>query len=217
MNVPQQETSSSESGPSDACLVEAAQGGDRAAFDRLVERHQQMVFGLVGRLVDDRELAADTTQDVFVKAFVGLRKFRGEAAFSTWLYRIALNQARSVLRQKRAPGPKVFHLFARRDDDDARTEEVADETYEPSAMVTKQETAQLIQSVLCTLDPDDRELIVLRDVQGLGYDEIAEVIGRPLGTVKSTLHRARLKFVERYRLVERGAAGAPDLSDRGAV
>jgi len=212
----------SDAGPSDAELVDAAQGGDRAAFDRLVERHQDRTYGLVLRILGDRERALDTTQDVFVKAYTALNSFRGEAAFSTWIYRIALNQARSELRQKKSQGPKVFHLYARRDEEDTRAEEVPDRTYEPTRMIGRQETAEMIQSVLRTLDPEDRELIVLRDVQGLGYDQISRIVERPLGTVKSTLHRARLKFVERYRLAERGAStrtgtrGAP-VSDPGAM
>jgi RNA polymerase sigma-70 factor (ECF subfamily) len=205
-------------GLSDQELVAAARGGDRSAFDRLVERHQGKTYGLVYRILGDRERAADTTQDVFVKAYVGLARFRGEAAFSTWIHRIAVNQARSELRQRRGSGPKVVHLYARREDDDTRTEEVPDRTYEPTRMIGQKETATMIQSVLGTLDPEDRELIVLRDVQGLGYDEIARIVERPLGTVKSTLHRARLKFVERYRQAERGTLpeGAP-LTDQGAL
>jgi RNA polymerase sigma-70 factor (ECF subfamily) len=193
-------------GPSDEELVRAAQSGDRAAFDRLVERHQDRTYALVLRILGDRERALDTTQDVFVKAYTALKSFRGEAAFSTWIYRIALNQARSELRQKQSHGPKVVHLYGRREDDDMRAEEVPDRTYEPTRMIGQQETAEMIQSVLRTLDPEDRELIVLRDVQGLGYDQISRIVERPLGTVKSTLHRARLKFVERYRLAERGAS-----------
>ena len=199
-------------------LVQAAQAGDREAFDRLVERHQGRTYGLVFRILGDREGAMDTTQDVFVKAYTALGDFRGDAAFSTWLYRIALNQARSELRQKRSAAPRVVHLYARRDEDDTRAEEVPDETYEPTRMIGRQETIEMIQSVLGTLDAEDRDLIVLRDVQGLGYDEIARIVERPLGSVKSTLHRARLKFVERYRLAERGGTvrGA-SLTDRGAV
>jgi len=193
-------------GPSDEELVKAAQAGDRAAFDRLVERHQDRTYGMVLRILGDRERALDTTQDVFVKAFTALKSFRGEAAFSTWIYRIALNQARSELRLKQTHGPKVVHLYARREEEDMRAEEVPDRTYEPTKMLGQQETAEMIQSVLRTLDPEDRELIVLRDVQGLGYDQISRIVERPLGTVKSTLHRARLKFVERYRLAERGAS-----------
>lgn len=206
--------------PSDADLVRAAQRGERSAFDRLIERHQDRIYGLVYRILGDRERAADTTQDVFVKAYTGLPRFRGDAAFATWIYRIALNQARSELRQKRNPGPKVVHLFARREDDDTRSEEVPDHTYEPTRMVGRKETARTIQTVLSSLDADDRELIVLRDVEGLGYDEIARITERPLGTVKSTLHRARLKFVERYRLAECGAPPMPGVTraqDPGAV
>lgn len=211
MDSPQQD-----SGIADEALVRAAQAGDRTSFDRLIERHHGMVFGLIVRVLGDREAATDATQDAFVKAYTGLKHFRGEAKFTTWLYRIALNQARSVIRKRKAGGPKVFSMFSRRDDDDTRTEEVSDLTYEPSAAADRRETARTIHAVLDTLDDDDRELIVLRDVDGMSYEAIAELLEKPLGTVKSTLHRARLKFVARYRLVADGAAGAPEL-DRGVL
>jgi len=212
------ETPENTAAPGDAELVKAAQSGNREAFDRLVGRHQDRTYGLVFRILGDPERAADTTQDVFVKAFLGLEKFRGEAAFSTWIFRIALNEARSELRQKRASGPKVFSLYSKREDDNTRAEEVPDETYEPTQMIGQKETAERIQAILGTLEPEDRELITLRDVQGMGYDEIARIVECPLGTVKSTLHRARLKFVQRYRLAELGGTlKAPKVSDQGAV
>ncbi|MBN2490636.1 MAG: sigma-70 family RNA polymerase sigma factor, partial [Planctomycetes bacterium] len=172
-------------GPSDAELVASARGGDRAAFDRLVERHQDRIYGLVYRFLGDRERAADTTQDVFVKAYVGLARFRGEAAFATWIYRIAVNEARSRLRPKRGAGPKLVFVGGGGGDEEDRAVEIPDRTYEPTRRIGQQETAARIHGVLGTLDPEDRELIVLRDVQGLGYEEIARIVDRPLGTVKS--------------------------------
>lgn len=177
----------------DGPLVERARGGDREAFAALVRRHQGRIHGLVARVLGDQERAAEVAQEVFVRAFMGLRRFRGEAAFGTWLYRIALNELRGTLRRR--PRREPLPVVPASGDNPARR-------------LQRRETAAQVRAVLAGLRPEERELLVLRDMEGLTYAEMAALLGKPLGSVKSALHRARLRFAERFRRLEAG--GRPE-------
>ncbi len=180
-------------------LVDAVQGGNTDAFTGLVERHQKRLFNLLFRWLGSHEEAADATQEVFVSAFRAIRKFRGEAAFATWLYQIGINHARN--RRKRLaldaqrtvpldppnpdgnnPGPAAF---------------VPHPGPNPAEVVERRETQELVQRELQKLGPDEALLILLRDFQDLDYEEIARILDVPRGTVKSRLHRARQALKER--------------------
>jgi len=179
-------------------------------MDLLIRLHQDRVFGLVQRLVPDRHRAAELAQEVFVKALKGLGGFRGEAQFRTWLYQIALNVTRSELRQQgrgEARTVPLTVLGSGSGDEDGGSLEPADAAEGPEARLAREERAARVRSVLDSLEPELRELILLRDGEGLDYAHVARVTGLALGTVKSMLHRARLKFMERFQRVDPERAG----------
>jgi RNA polymerase sigma-70 factor (ECF subfamily) len=169
-------------------LVARAQGGDREAFDRLVDETYAMIYATAYRLTGDVELAADATQDAYVRAYNSLRTFRGGSTFSTWMYRIVVNASLDALRRRsRAPEPLAFA-----DEEHERQVEVADESADPQTAVEARELQQIVGRGLQQLSEDHRTVLVLFDINGLSYEEITEVLGVPLGTVKSRLNRARL-------------------------
>jgi RNA polymerase sigma-70 factor (ECF subfamily) len=176
----------------DKALVERFLAGDRAAFDALVLRHQEKVMNLCFRMVGDCDDAKDCAQDTFVKVYRSLGGFRFESAFSTWLYRIAVNTCKNRLASSRERGRRT-----------AAQPEFADP---PSPLLTpeeemeKREREKEVQKAIGALREDFRTLVVLRDVEGLSYEEVARVTGLALGTVKSKLARAR----ERLRMALKG-------------
>lgn len=172
-----------------AQLIARAQAGDRGAFDCLVDDTYAMMYATAYRLTGDVELAADATQDAYVRAYSSLHTFRGTSAFSTWLYRIVVNVSLDALRRRsRAPEPLAFAD----DDDQTRELDVVDESADPQAAAEARELQQIVACALQELSEDHRAVVVLFDINGLSYEEIAEVLSVPLGTVKSRLNRARL-------------------------
>jgi RNA polymerase sigma-70 factor (ECF subfamily) len=175
--------------PESAQLVARAQAGDRKAFDRLVDDTYTMVHATAYRLTGDPDLAADATQDAYVRAYGSLQNFRGNSTFSTWLYRIVVNVSLDALRRRsRAPEP----LTALVDDDQKWEIEVVDDSADPSAAVESRERRRHVFSALQQLSSEHRAVLVLFDLNGFSYEEIADIVGIPLGTVKSRLNRARL-------------------------
>jgi RNA polymerase sigma-70 factor (ECF subfamily) len=149
---------------SDAEYVRRLQRGETDAFEMLVRRHEKTIFNLVYRMLGDYDEAAEVSQEVFLSAYRAIGRFRGDANFSTWLYRIALNHT-STRRSDPQPGPA--------------------ETME------KKEIRERVQRALNNLEPDDATVILLRDLQDIPYEEVARLLEIPVGTVKSRLHRAR--------------------------
>jgi len=172
----------------DEQLVAQSRRGDTRAFEELVRRHQDRVFNTVCRMVGDYEHACDLTQETFLNAFRGLRRFRGGAKFSTWLYRIALNAVYSHLRRQ-----AVRPMPASGGEDPEREMRCVwrGEDNDPAAAAERKETAMQVQEALLHLRPEEREVLVLRDLEGCDYGTIAEILGCARGTVKSRLHRAR--------------------------
>ncbi|GIW11756.1 MAG: RNA polymerase subunit sigma-24 [Dehalococcoidia bacterium] len=171
-------------------LILASQAGDVGAFNQLVERYQQAVFTLCRRMLGDPELAADATQETFLNAYEHLGQFRG-GAFKTWLFRIAANACYDVLRsRKRRPSTSLDELV----DDEEEPKEFPDTGESPEQYLLRRELGQLLLRALAILPPEQRMAVILSDIQGLSYDEIAEVTGSELGTVKSRLSRARAKL-----------------------
>ena len=183
--------------------IEAFRAGDPSAFDRLVCRHQDRIHRLARRLLNDPEAALDAAQESFVKAWRALDRFEGQARFSTWLTRIAINQCRNELRRRRT----VKHTRPLSlDAPVAGTETPRSELLEGSEpqsweMARGREVDAAIREALGRLDPEAREVLLLREVEDLSYEDMAEVLDVPVGTVRSRLHRARAELRRRLQPV----------------
>ncbi len=168
-------------------LVARCQHSDPDAFGELVSRHQDRIYTAISRFCGNAEDACDITQRAFINAFRKIQEFKGDAAFSTWIYRIAFNQAISFRRENRRT---AVSLYSR--DDELVTEPADDRS--PDEGLESQETRRKVQQALDLLEEEDRKIILLKDLQGHSYDEIAEIMRIPKGTVRSRLHRARLEL-----------------------
>ncbi|QOJ00285.1 MAG: RNA polymerase sigma factor [Phycisphaeraceae bacterium] len=207
--------------PDDASLVRAAASGDSASAATLLTRHERRMFGLCYRIVNNRELAADLCQDAMVKILQGLGSYDGRAQFTTWMTRIVINVCLSKLRSEKlrraasldhGPGGGWSGGKGWRGDDDGEGRGgggLAQER-EPEAglIVEQREVRQVVLAALAAIDPEQRVILLLRDQRGLDYDQIAEVMGIAVGTVKSRLFRARAALREAAeRLESRGEPG----------
>lgn len=181
----------------DQALVERAQAGDKRAFDLLVLKYQQKVSALIARYVRDPSEVADVTQDAFLKAYRALPGFRGESAFYTWLYRIAVNTVKNqlVAQGRRPPGDDVEAEVAEQMDMGGRLRENAT----PERHLLRDEIAMTVQRALDDLPDDLRTAIVLRELEGMTYEEIATTMECPIGTVRSRIFRAREAIDKRLR------------------
>ena len=173
---------------------------DLAAFDLLVERYQDRVYGVIARLISDAELARDLTQDTFLKAFKGLAGFTGGSSFYTWLYRIARNVVTSHLRYE-AARPKIAASLDAEEGDRAPLRLVDRRPAGPDPMqgAVEAERKKFLLQALASLQPEFREIILLRDFEDRSYEEIAELLDLPAGTVRSRLHRARAELRDRLK------------------
>lgn len=173
-------------------LMERARAGERAAFDQLVERYQRRLLRLVLRLLRDQAEAEDVVQEAFLRAYRALPRFRGDAAFYTWLYRIALNGARNaILRRRQRGGPQGVTA--------PQLPAPVGEIGTPESMLLSKQVMQTIDAAMDALPLDLRTAIVLREIEGLSYEEIAQVMACPLGTVRSRIFRARETIARRLR------------------
>lgn len=168
---------------SDADCVRKLQRGETDAFETLIRRHQKTIFNLVYRMLGDYDEAAEISQEVFLSAYRAIGNFRGEANFSTWLYRIALNHA--TTRRK------SLNTRQQRNIPIENTEPASDPHPGPAESLEKKEVRQRVQQALNRLEPEDAAVILLRDLQDVPYEEVARLLEIPIGTVKSRLHRAR--------------------------
>lgn len=175
--------------PPDDELVERARGGDRRAFDLLVLRYQQRVANLVSRYVREPSETQDVTQEVFIKAYRALKGFRRDSAFYTWLYRIAINTAKNFLvaQSRRPPGSDLGVETAEQLGMGGRIRDYAT----PERELLSEEIATTIRAALDGLPEDLRTAITLRELEGMSYEEIAEAMSCPIGTVRSRIFRAR--------------------------
>jgi RNA polymerase sigma-70 factor (ECF subfamily) len=188
-------------GPSDDELVEAFQAGDLSAFDDLVRRWDRKIQGAIYRIMGSEEEARDLCQETFLKAYRALRAFKGEARFSSWLYQIALNVCRDRMRRKR--GRTLVSLDEL---DDAGNAPPLDQGPSALELVEKNDLARAVAGAVAALPDDQREVIVLKEYQGLTFLEIAEVLGLPTSTVKTRLYRGLVQL--RERLEQQGIRGA---------
>ena len=174
---------------SDKKLVERVQKGDKGAFDLLVLKYQHKIVNLIMRYVRDPELALDISQEAFIKAYRALPRFRGDSAFYTWMYRIAVNTAKNHLAaQRRRPmdveldlqDPEQYDLHAK-----------LKETDTPEGLTLSKELKESVERAIAALPEDLRTAIVLRELEGMSYEEIAQTMECPVGTVRSRIFRAR--------------------------
>ncbi|HVF56360.1 MAG TPA: sigma-70 family RNA polymerase sigma factor [Pyrinomonadaceae bacterium] len=184
----------------DSELVVRAIDGREDGFEELVRRYQRPIVSYVYRMVGDYDMALDLTQEVFIKIYGSLERYRPEYKFSTWIYRIAHNAAIDHLR--RAGGNRTEDLKLEAEDGGIYEKPLASGSLTPEQESERSERRAEIESVVVQLPPSYRELIVLRHAHDMSYDEIAEVTGLPLGTVKNRIFRAREAM--RALLVERG-------------
>ncbi len=179
----------------DLMLVERTVAGDQRAFELLVLKYQRRIERLIGRMVRDTDLVEDIAQETFIRAYRALAQFRGEAQFYTWLYRIAVNTAKKALVDlKRDPLITESALRGGRGDDEDETSAVENEltTAEtPETVLAAKEIAGAVNSAMEALPDELRQAVTLREIEGLSYEEIAEVMNCPIGTVRSRIFRAR--------------------------
>ncbi|MEJ2630034.1 MAG: RNA polymerase sigma factor RpoE [Acidihalobacter sp.] len=173
----------------DVELVRRVQAGDTRAFDLLVLKYQHKILHLIGRYVHDPVAAQDVAQEAFIKAYRGLRNFRGDSAFYTWLYRIAINTAKNFLvtESRRTPDYEVNAEDAEHLNGESGLKEYAT----PERELLSEEIKQQIFKAMEDLPEDLRSAIVLRELEGMSYEEIAQVMECPIGTVRSRIFRAR--------------------------
>lgn len=182
----------------DQGLVEKAQGGDKHAFDLLVGKYQRKLGRLLSRFIRDPAEVEDVTQEAFIKAYRALPSFRGESAFYTWLYRIGINTAKNYLvsQSRRAPTTTEF------DTDDAETFEDGDQLRDintPESVLLSKQIGETVNTAMDALPEELRMAIVLREIEGLSYEEIAQIMNCPIGTVRSRIFRAREAVAARLR------------------
>lgn len=184
------------SGETDQELVQRSLAGDTDAFRELVERYQQKVFNLALRMTNNHEDALDIAQESFVRVFRSLKTFKGDSSFSTWLYRIVNNLVLDELRKHRRRPLVVMSTDAvvSTDEGEHLLEFRGPESLQPEEQVVRAETRREIELALRSVSPEHRLVLLLRDVQGFSYEEIAGILNVNIGTVKSRLNRARLSL-----------------------
>ena len=178
----------------DAPLIERVKRGDVKAFEMLVVKYQRRIERLIGRMVRDVDLVPDIAQETFIRAYRAIPQFRGDSAFYTWLYRIAVNTAKKALMDlKRDPLVSESALRGGSDDED-ETSAVGNEltsSETPETILAAKEIAATVNSAMEALPEELRQAVTLREIEGLSYEEIAEVMNCPIGTVRSRIFRAR--------------------------
>ena len=186
----------------DAALVERVKAGDVKAFEMLVVKYQRRIERLIGRMVRDVDLVPDIAQETFIRAYRALPQFRGDSAFYTWLYRIAVNTAKkSLMELKRDPLVSESGRTGRNDDEDqhSRVENELSDGETPEAVLASKQIASAVNFAIEALSDDLRQAITLREIEGLSYEEIAELMNCPIGTVRSRIFRAREAIALRLR------------------
>ena len=181
----------------DQMLVERVQKGDKSAFDLLIRKYQHRIISLVSRYVSDPAEAQDVAQEAFIKAYRALGKFRGDSAFYTWLYRIAINTAKNwiVARNRRPPSSDIDAVDAEQYDMDSRLKERGT----PENELLREEIEKTVFDAIAELPDDLRTAIMLREIDGMSYEEIATTMDCPIGTVRSRIFRAREAIDEKLK------------------
>ena len=185
---------------SEKALVQQAKAGDRNAFAALVSAYESKVYNLALRYLGNREDAMDASQEVFLRVFRFLPGFQEESGFSTWIYRIGVNVCKDMLAKQSKRNEQSIEVED--EDDERRTIDIVDCRYAPEQILENAELRTMLSKAIASLPEQQREVIVLRDIQGLSYEEIAGVLSLESGTVKSRLSRARENL--RKKLLQNG-------------
>jgi len=185
----------------DAPLLERVKQGDVKAFEMLVVKYQRRIERLIGRMVRDTDLVPDIAQETFIRAYRAIGQFRGESAFYTWLYRIAVNTAKKSLGGLKRDLLVTESSRISRDDDEetSRLENELTDGETPEAVLASKEVAAAVNAAIDALSEDLRQAISLREIEGLSYEEIADLMDCPIGTVRSRIFRAREAIAQRLR------------------
>ena len=186
----------------DAPLIARVKAGDVKAFEMLVVKYRRRIERLIGRMVRDVDLVPDIAQETFIRAYRAIPQFRGDSAFYTWLYRIAVNTAKKQLMELKRDPLVTESARASRDDDDDNTSRVENELTDgetPEAVLASKQIASAVNFAIEALSDDLRQAITLREIEGLSYEEIAELMNCPIGTVRSRIFRAREAIATRLR------------------
>ena len=178
----------------DEALVRRSQKGDKAAFGELVTRHYDMVYGVAYGVLRHHETARDAAQDVFLKVFREIENFAGKSKFKTWLYRVAVNAALDLARKKRPV--ESLDMTDVSQEEGERPKVIVEPGAGPRDEASRRETRELLDQAIAQLSADHRAVLVLREWQGLSYEEIAEALNLEMGTVMSRIHYARKKLAE---------------------
>lgn len=176
----------------EAAVIQAVLDGDVNAYEALVKEYEKNVYNLALRMTGNSEDAADMAQEAFIKAYNSLTAFRGDSKFSVWLYRIVSNVCLDFLRSRSRK--QTVSLSTENDDGEEVELDIADDTHSPEQLLDRSLTRDAVRRGLAALPPDHREILLLREIQGLSYEEIADVLGLEAGTVKSRIFRARKKL-----------------------
>ena len=177
----------------EALLIEKARDGDISAFEKLISLYEKKIYNYCYRMTNNHEDAEDLAQEVFIKVYRNLNKFKGNSKFSTWIYRIAYNTCVDKYRKKRKA--KIFSLDYFNDEGVGNMQPVSDNPL-PEDEVIQKERYERIQACIASLKPKYKTVIILRDIQNYSYEEIAEILQLPLGTVKSHINRARAALTD---------------------
>jgi RNA polymerase sigma-70 factor, ECF subfamily len=190
-----------EQADADALLVERAKRGEVGGFEMLVVKYQRRIERLIGRMVRDVDLVPDIAQETFIRAWRALPQFRGESAFYTWLYRIAVNTAKKALVDKKRDPVMLESALISTDEGEepSRAQNELSHGETPEAMLASKEIAATVNAAIDALSEELRQAIVLREIEGLSYEEIADVMNCPIGTVRSRIFRAREAIANRLR------------------
>ncbi len=185
-------------------LVHSARKGDSMAFGELMQAHQDKIYTLCYRMTGNAEDAADLTQEVFLSAWRSLSRFQEQSSFGTWIYRMATNASIDFLRREKR---RQVLSMTMEEDSEERQAQVPDERYSPHRLLEQKEARQAVADALAALSPEHRQVLVLREMEGLSYQEIGQLLGLEEGTVKSRIARARLAL--RDFLIKSGNFSAP--------
>lgn len=183
----------------DAQLVERVQNGDKHAFELLVAKYQRRVLRLISRLIRDPAEQEDVAQEAFIKAYRALPQFRGESAFYTWLYRIAVNSAKNFLATQGRRPRTIGDFQTDEDGESFDATDVVEDNNTPDAVLHGRQVADRVNSAIDALPEDLRTAITLREIEGMSYEDIAQAMDCPIGTVRSRIFRAREAIAEQLR------------------